>query len=256
MTTPNPTPADVRAWLEEIPRLVLSLPIAAVTRKSAGVERRSVPASKPPTRTSIVHLLDTREKHDPAYGMAACDPERQGVLPYLLGWVRQTAKDPGIGRYDDFCDVSFCCQYLNDYLLRIMLIEEDWVAFSVGVRTIHHDLVEAVAVLLDSQTPVVCPSCHVGVLRPDGGKSDSWVCGPCGHVVTIHVVTLREAAAETGEKLSTLKFWSRSGLFTKISRDATPGGGHYDLGDIKRVIAEKRPEQAQQDAEAPTQVSV
>ena len=83
-----PAAAKVGAWLRDIPELCALLDDAAVTRGPSAETARPAPGSRPPLRLDVVHLQDEREKHNWESGMWWCDPDRQGVLPYLHGWAR------------------------------------------------------------------------------------------------------------------------------------------------------------------------
>ncbi len=241
-TTDTATPvatklSEVEDWLFAIPRLASLLPVAAVTHTQQEGPR-SVRCSKPPLKIDVVHLLDRRRKGQPDGGMVNVDPEREGVLPYLYGWVEELAGSTEPTQPTPDATIQDVCEDLR-WLIRHQDIDSPrWSAFAAGVQRIHSSLLESVGALIHGvNSPVVCPRCLTGTLRRQG-QTGTWECAVCGHDVTIQVVTLREAARITGEKLTTINYWSRMGLFTKIVDGG--GKGSYDLGDIRRVIAEKR----------------
>ena len=241
--TPDPTAPvvaskkEVEDWLLAIPRLAALLPIAAVTRTQQEGPR-SVPCSKPPLKIDVMHLLDRRRKGQPDGGMTNVDPEREGVLPYLYGWVEEFAGFTEPTQPAPDVTVENCCKDLL-WLIRHQDTDSPrWSAFAAGLKRVNGSLLESVGALIHGvNSPIVCHRCLTGILRRQG-QTSTWECAVCGHTVTIQVVTLREAARLTGEKLTTINYWSRMGLFTKLVDGG--GKGSYDLGDIRRVIAEKR----------------
>ena len=85
--------------------------------------------------------------------------------------------------------------------------------------------------------PVPCRSCG-GPLRPRAGRAASWQCEACERVVTVQAVTLREAAPLVGVPERTLYRWAlRPGVLSPVADGAKR---LYDLGDIRRFVAETR----------------
>ena len=86
--------------------------------------------------------------------------------------------------------------------------------------------------------PVLCGRCRIGALEQV--HDAMWECHACGHTVTVRAVTLKQAAAEVDVPLRTLQDWAnRPGLLRPIL-DGGPRTRLFDLGDIRRVAAEKR----------------
>ena len=239
-----PSVDDIRRHLAEIPELCALLPDAAVAR-TVIEGPRPAPGSKPPTRLDVVHLLDTRDKHRDA-NMATCDPDRQGVLPYLWGWVRDIEADaldqsPQLPpESPEAPTVANCCDWLTTMLDYAATLPQ-WFEYADGIRRTHTNLRAATAGVRDiEERPVTCTTCGAGHLALTG--PNLWECGACGKKFTVQAVTLRQAAKIIGDiGHTTLWRWSKRNLFTRIHDD---GRDLYDLGSIRRVVAYERLEHA------------
>ena len=243
-----PTADDVRHWLGLLPELCALLPDAAVARGAIDGPRPAA-ASKPPVKLHVLHLLDTREKWDWEWGMWQVDPDRQGVLPYLWGWVR----DLEATAYEDSADlpgetpetptVSNCC----DWLARHLHIAEhlaQWAEFAGGIKAVHRNVTAAVSSVQSvAEKRVPCGTCGFGHLERDG-EANRWLCRACGHIVTVQAVTLPQAARIVGVKRQTLYDWAnRPGILRPLSSVLGERGSTrklYDLSDVRRLVAENR----------------
>lgn len=233
---------DVRRHLLEIPELAALLPDALVARGAIDGPRPA-PASKPPVKLHILHLMDTRPRYDWEAGMAWCDPDSQGVLPYLWGWVR----DLEASAYESSAilpaeapetpTVSGCCGWLTAHLAILANLPQ-WDDFAHGVKSTHRLLLAAVRSVRDREEPVPCNRCGAGKLARDG-ETNRWACPACGHVVAIQAVTLRDASRIVGVPERTLREWAtHPGLLSPVADG--PRLRLFDLGDVRRVTAEKR----------------
>lgn len=236
-----PTVADTRRHLEELPDLCAYLPDAAQAR--AAIEGpRPAPASKPPLRLDILHLQDTRTKwHDPA--MALCDPDRQGVLPYLWGWVRDVEADaldqsPELPpEPPEVPTVANCCDWLTKMLTFAATLPQ-WPELAHGIKRTHQAVRDATAGVRDvEEKPVPCTRCDDGTLR-DVTTGRLWQCDRCGHEVSVIAVTLGQAAKITGCPRSTLYAWRDRNLLQRV-KDGNRAA-LYDLGSIRRLVSEQR----------------
>lgn len=240
----TPTAEDVHGWLTAIPDLMAHLPDAMVTRTHQQGGGRPVPASKPPVKLEIVHLLDRRTKHDWEQGMGWCDPDRQGVLPYLDGWCRDIEATAYESRPELPPEVpadptvTTACAWLLGMLDYAETLPQ-WPEFADGIRVTHRNLLAATAVVRDRERPVRCQRCGVGTLtRP--GEEALWECAACGSQVKVQAVTLRQAAGIIGMSARTLQDWARRpGVLSPILAD-TGSRKLFDLGDIRRLVAEQR----------------
>lgn len=241
----DPTLDEVRRWLGLLPELCALLPDAAVTTGGAGIATGpSLPGSRPPTNLEVLHLLDTREKWNWEWGMWQVNPNREGVLPYLHGWVRDleaTAIEEGLTptEWAGAEYVTTCC----DWLLRNLELAAQlpqWPHFARGIRAVYRQLVAAVSRVRDTgRVPVPCQHCGHGTLARDAG-SNRWTCSACGHIVTVQAVTLRQAAKLIGVAYQTLWEWAqRPGVLSPILAD-TGTRRLYDLNDVRRLVAEER----------------
>lgn len=230
---------DTRRHLAEIPELCALLPDAATTR-TAIEGPRPAPGSKPPLRLDILHLLDGRDKHHDA-NMATCDPDRQGVLPYLWGWVRDIEADaldqsPELPpETPEVPTVAGCCDWLTTMLPFAATLPQ-WFELADGIKVVHGRLRAATAGVRDvEQRPAVCNLCHAGHLVESGPKL--WKCDACNREVVVQAVTLVQAATLVGVGQATLYRWAKRNLFERVDDG---GGKVYDLGSIRRVVAENR----------------
>ena len=238
-----PAAAKVGAWLRDIPELCALLDDAAVTKGPSAETARPAPGSRPPLRLDVVHLQDEREKHDWESGMWWCDPDRQGVLPYLHGWARDieaTAYEERPTLPDELpaepTVASVCAWLLAEVDYAVTLPQ--WPEFAAGVATVHSRLRAATGAVRPMEArPVPCRACG-GPLRPRAGRAASWQCEACERVVTVQAVTLVEAAPLVGVSKTTLYRWAlRPGVLSPVVDGAKK---LYDLGDIRRLVAETR----------------
>ena len=237
------SPDDTRRHLTEIPELCALLPDAATTRATLEGPRPA-PGSRPPTRLDITHLQDTHTKHHNP-NMAACDPDRQGVLPYLWGWVRDIEADaldqsPELPpESPERPTVANCCDWLGK-MLEFAATLPQWPELSDGIKQVHASLRQATVDVRDAVTqPVVCNTCHEGHLMEAGPKL--WQCDWCDRQVTVLAVTIPQAAKlindKKGASQANLYRWAKRNLFDRI----TEGPANlYDLGSIRRVVAEDK----------------
>jgi len=238
---------DTRRHLAEIPELCALLPDAATTR-TAIEGPRPAPGSKPPLRLDILHLLDGRDKHHDA-NMATCDPDRQGVLPYLWGWCRDIEADaldqsPKLPpETPEVPTVTNCCDWLTTMLPFAATLPQ-WFELADGIKVVHGRLRAATAGVRDVEdVPVICTHCGAGQLREV--KPKLWRCGACGHEVSVIAVTLPQARAalvkEHGDRapaLRTLQDWAkRPGLMTGLL-DQGPRSRVYDMATIRSLTAD------------------
>lgn len=234
----TPTLDQTRRHLLELPELCALLPDAAHAR-SAIDGPRPAPASKPPLKLHVLHLLDEREKWNWEWGMWQVDPDRQGVLPYLHGWVRDIEaslyeESPRLpDEAPDEPTVANCCDWLSRHLGAAETLAQ-WPELAHGIKTLHGNVRAAVAGIRDRHRPVPCSQCGNPLSRD--GDTNRWVCEACGHLVSVQAVTLRQAAHIVGRSERTLRSWAQRNLFTRISDG--PRTNLYDLGDIRRVVAE------------------
>ena len=243
------TPDDVRHWLGQLPELCALLPDAAVARGAIDGPRPA-PASKPPLKLHILHLLDRREKANWEFGMWQVDPDRQGILPYLWGWVRdleatlyeESARLPDETPTDP--TVAGCCDWLVRHLGMAEALDQ-WPEFADGIRVIRGHLLAATSGVRDLyDKPVPCSRCGNPLQRVD--ERPLWECSACGHEVTVQAVTLNQAAKIMGvpkDKLYTIA--NRPALLADIgAQPLRPVLGEtgsrklYDLNDLRRVVAE------------------
>lgn len=235
----KPTADDVRHWLGLLPELCALLPDAAVARGAIDGPRPAA-ASKPPVKLHVLHLLDTREKWDWEWGMWQVDPDRQGVLPYLWGWVRDleaTAYETSVelpGETPTEPTVASCCDWLSRHL-HIAEHLAQWPEFACGVKAVHRNVTAAVSAVRGRDKPVPCNRCGIGTLDRDA-ETNRWTCKACGHIVAVQAVTIRQAAKIVGRPERTLRAWAQRNLLTRVADG--PRLHLYDLGDIRRVAAE------------------
>lgn len=239
------TPDRVRDWLRVIPDLAALLPDALVTRTASVSTSRPAPGSRPPIRLDILHLLDTRDRTHWETGMQWCDPEHAGVLPYLHGWccdlesyVYDLWDDELVDQVPAEPTISNCCAWLlQDGLLD--WAEETlhaWDEFAQGVRHVHAELRHATADVRDRDVQAVpCWRCGDPLTRID--ERALWECNS-GHIVNIQPTDLQTAARDTGIPLRTLQDWAKKGRLTRLRESER--SSIYDLGDIRRVAAERR----------------
>lgn len=244
--TDDYTPQQVTAWLGRIPELCALLPDAERTRSTIDGPRPA-PASRPPARLDVIDLLDGREKHDWEQGMGWCDPDRQGVLPYLHGWVR----DLEASAYDVDSEPSEPPEHptivnLCDWLTRHIDLSANlpqWADYAWGVGQVHHRLVAATRAVADkTERPVPCGMCSGPLTRVDGGQA-LWQCEDCGHEVTVQAVTINQAAGLMGVPKSSLyALINRPGLIRELNPIAGDERGKrlYDVGELRRLWAEAK----------------
>ena len=238
-----PTATQVRVWLAELPDLCALLPDALVTRAAGQQTSRPVPSSKPPVRLDIVALLDTRERCDWEQGMWRVDPDGMGVLPWLWGW----ARDLESCAYDlrpMLCDevpekvtVASLCQWLlqDDLLEWCEQTLQQWDEFAYDLRRVVASVREATRNVRDV-APVVVPCGRCGEALTQV-KPGLWECEQ-GHMTSVQAVSLREAARQTGVPEATLRRWVRMSNAHRVSDGPTTV--LYDLGDIRRIVANRR----------------
>ena len=234
-----PTADDVRHWLGELPELCALLPDAAVARAAIDGPRPA-PSSKPPLKLHVLHLLDTREKANWEWGMWQVDPDRQGVLPYLWGWVR----DVEASLYDESPrlpdetpeqpTVASCCDWLARHVGMAETLQQ-WPELRDGIQVLNRNVHAAVSAVRDRSRPVPCNHCGAGALARDA-ETNRWICPACGHVVAVQAVTIRQAAQIIGRPERTIRSWAVRHLITAVSDG--PRTNLYDLGDVRRVHAE------------------
>lgn len=238
--TDDYTPQQVTTWLARIPELCALLPDAERTRSTIDGPRPA-PASRPPARLDVIDLLNSREKHNWEHGMGWCDPDREGVLPYLHGWVR----DLEASAYDVDSEPSEPPEHptianLCDWLTRHIDLSADlpqWADYAWGIQQVHHRLVAATSAVADKQErPVPCQRCGAGKLVRVDGIGAHWACDACGHRVTVQAVTIRQAAHILRRPERTIRAWAARSLITAVADG--PRTNLYDLSDIARVHAE------------------
>lgn len=246
-----PTIADTRHHLTEIPELCALLPDAAETR-TAIEGPRPAPGSKPPLRLDVLHLLDGRDKHRDA-NMATCDPDRQGVLPYLFGWCRDVEAD-ALDQSPELppelpvqATVAGCCAWLTSMLSFAATLPQ-WPELADGVRRTHQAVRDATAGVRDvEEKPVPCGRCG-GALARIPGTRPMWECAACGGLVTVQAVTVNQAAKIIGiQKDRLYALVNRPALVreagvTPPQRVLGESGSRklYDLSDLRRIVAEIR----------------
>lgn len=238
---------EVRTWLRDIPELCALLPDAAATR-TAIEGPRPAPGSRPPVRLDVLHLLDGRDKHRDA-NMATCDPDRQGVLPYLFGWVRDIEADaldqsPELPpEAPEVPTVAGCCAWLTAMLPFAATLPQ-WFELADGIKVVHSRLRSATAGVRDvEQRPVPCTRCKVGRLELAGPKL--WQCDECGWEFTVQAVSLPDAHRalralhhDKAPTLRTLQNWAtRPGLLPGLL-ESGPRTRVYDMATIHALTSE------------------
>ncbi len=253
MTDDTPTPDRIASILGQLPDLCALLPDALITRTPHDETARPAPGPKPPVRLDVLHLLDTRPKHDWVDGMEFCDPDRMGVLPYLDGWCRDIEADmldhspTPPTELPDPVTVTGCCAWLTRHLDWAQ-DRPQWPEMAWGIHTTHRRVKVAVrAVQGRPEAPVPCGRCGAGTLNAIPAQRPLWECNNCGHHVTVQAVTLNQAA-----KIMRVP---KDQLYRVVNRPALlrdtgieqpkrilgqSGGRLYDLNDLRRVIAEMR----------------
>lgn len=263
------TTDHIRRCLAAIPDLMALLPDALGTRSRGPQTSRPVPGSRPPVDLDILDLTDHRPKeHWAADRSPLLDPDRKGVLPYLDDWCQDlatTALDGdvvyGVAPHEvdpvpDVPTVSSVCDWLTRHLDWAATLPQ-WPELADGVSAIHGRLRAATRHVRDVEDkPVPCSRCGAGVLERDDGITHGWTCRDCGHRVTVQAVTLHQAAQivcdpphKRGEKPKPgevritkhhiYDLANRPGILKPILGD-TGKQRLYDLGDIRRMVAEMR----------------
>ncbi|MDO5677479.1 MAG: hypothetical protein Q4G35_08245 [Propionibacteriaceae bacterium] len=243
-----PSYATVDEHLTALPHLAAWLPWAAMT---GATNTSSAPGSTVPINVTLLALLDTRERWNWEDGMAWADPERQGVLPYLHGWVR----DIEASLYDvDAPDITIPpleptianqCAWLQDHLINAYGLPQ-WPEFADGIAHMHHRVSDATAAArAEGPSRSSCGACGNGRLVPNG--DNHWTCTTCLITVTLTAVTLRQAATATGHPLRTLQRWAGTKGWARVEDNL--GHRYYDLGQISATVAAARLAKATQQPE-------
>lgn len=241
---PLPTYADVDRCLEQLPHLAKWLPDTLVVGSGSDNGSGSMgqaAGSTVPINVTATALLDTRERYDWEDGMAWCDPDRQGVLPYLHGWVR----DIEACMYDHGAEpeippltptITNQAAWLRIHLINAYGLPQ-WPEFADGIRHVHHAVDAATAaVRRTGPRQSSCGTCEAGTLTPSG--HNRWTCTSCDKTVTVRAVTLREAAQHTGHPLRTLQHWAKTKGWARVQDNE--GRRYYDLAIIAREVAAAR----------------
>lgn len=237
--TDIPTPDQVHHWLRTIPDLHALLPTAATTRTN-GPTTHTPPTSRPLINLHITHLQDTRNKWNWEWGMWQIPADRLGTLPYLHGWVRDleaTAYEHDLPvthwpHTDHTATITACTHWLITNLQTLTTLP-NWPHFATGIHTLHHQLATAVHTITHPTPTIPCTTCDNGHLTRS--SPNSWTCTTCTTTVTVHPVTIPQAATITGAPRSTLYDWAKTGrLRTRILGDNN--AKLYDLHEIRAAI--------------------
>lgn len=237
-----PAPAQVRDWLRTLPDLCALLGDALVTRSAEQHTSRPVPGSKPPVRLDIIGLLDERDV-DWEAGMWRVDPDGHGVLPWLWGWCRDIEADayrlrPTLcDEVPDLPTIAGCCAWLlqDDLLEWCAATLRQWDEFAIDLGRVVGAVRNATRHVADQRVrPVPCGRCGEALTQVKPGL---WECEQ-GHMTSVQAVSLREAARQTGVPEATLRRWVRMSNAHRVSDGPTTV--LYDLGDIRRIVANRR----------------
>ena len=240
-------PVTVAAQLRDLLDWAALLPVLLTRHAPSGDNSRGGRApsgSKPPVRLDVLQVLDARVRipGDDAEDRAELDrlagDHRQGLLPDLWQWARlieaeametcpqvpaELPESPTLGSvvgwlsaHTDWAEAQ---QWADEYRADI-----DW-----WWRHLRRLVGEARA------EPVVpCRRCGESLKAVHGGL---WECRS-GHRVTVRPVGIREAARLTGTHEATLRRWLRESDVQRLVE--SPTAVLYDLGDVRRVVAERR----------------
>lgn len=231
---------DILDWAALLPALLTR---RAPTGDNSRGGRRT-PGSKPPVRLDILHLLDTRlrvtgdDAEDRAWHDRMASGHRQGLLPDLWQWARMIEAEALEGCPDVPDElpeaptlasvVAWLVKHTGHWTLAQQWASEYVADVGWWWRRLRDLVGEA------SPAGVPCGRCgetlgmvHLGL----------WECG-AGHQVTVQPVSIREAARITGTHEATLRRWLRESGAPRLSEGAA--SVIYDLGTIRRVIAERR----------------
>lgn len=248
MTAARSDTPTVTAQLRDILDWAALLPALLTRRAPTGDSSRGgrpVPGSRPPVRLDVLQVLDDRERirgddaEDRAWHDRAASDHRQGLLPDLWQWCRMIeseAMDARPALPDELPERPNLASVV-DWLTRHTAWAETqpWAGEYVADVQWWWRRLRELTGESERGSDVPCGRCgemlhlvHVGL----------WECSS-GHQVTIHPVSIREAARITEVPVATLHRWLRQSDAPRLT-ESPSSGVVYDLGTIRRVIAQRR----------------
>lgn len=233
--------ADILDWAALLPALLTRRAPTGDTSRGG----RTSPGSRPPVRLDVLHVLDERPRitgddaEDRAWHDRMASDHRQGLLPDLWQWARMIESEAMDGRPalpDELPEqptlasvVGWLTKHTDPWALAQQWASEYVADIDWWWRRLRDLVGEA-----RGHSGVECGRCGEPLVLVHLGL---WECGS-GHQVTVQPVSIREGARIVEVSEATLRRWLASADAPRLSE--APGRVIYDLGTIRRVVAERR----------------